>query len=81
MPTRHRGLRPEEAATLALLAAIWGSSFLFIKVAVREVGPAGVAAARLSLATTAMGGWLTMRRGWRGVQAMVAGIRPLDALV
>jgi drug/metabolite transporter (DMT)-like permease len=81
MSMTHRGLRPREAATLALLAAIWGSSFLFIKVAVEEIGPAGVVTARLVLATAAMGGWLTMRRGWRGVRAMVAGIRPVDALV
>jgi drug/metabolite transporter (DMT)-like permease len=79
-PTAHRGLRPEEATQLALLAAIWGSSFLFIKVAVKEVGPAGVVAARLVLATTAMSAWLILRRGWTGVRAMVAGIRPVDAL-
>lgn len=81
MPTPHRGLRPDEAATLAFLSAVWGASFLFIKVAVEEVGPAGVVAIRLGLAAAAIGGWLTLRRGWAGVRAMVAGVRPADALV
>jgi drug/metabolite transporter (DMT)-like permease len=76
----HRGLEPREAATLALLSAIWGSSFLFIKVAVGELGPAAVVALRLLVATGAMVGWLTLRRGRAGVRAMLAGIRPADAL-
>lgn len=77
----HRGLEPKEAAALALLSAIWGSSFLFIKVAVTELGPATVVTLRLVLATATMAGWLTLRRGWPGVRAMVGGIRPFDALV
>lgn len=77
----HRGLRPDEAAVLVLLAAIWGASFLFIKVALDDVGPLTVVAARLVLGVVAIGGWLLVRRGPAGVRGLLAGIRPVDAVV
>ena len=80
MPT-FRGLRRREVATLAFLAAIWGASFLFIKVAVKEVGPAGVSASRLVIATLAITGWLRLRRGPGAVRRILAGVSPTDALV
>jgi drug/metabolite transporter (DMT)-like permease len=39
---------------LILLAAIWGASFMFIKVAVRELDPATMIASRLALAAVAL---------------------------
>ena len=81
MHTTHRGLQPREAATLGLLSAVWGASFLFIKVAVDDVGPVGVAVSRLVLATATIGGWLLLRRGPAGVRAMLRGIRPADAVL
>lgn len=81
MPDTHRGLHPREAAILGLLSAVWGASFLFIKVAVDDVGAAGVAVGRLGLATATIGGWLLLRRGPSGVRAMARGIRPADALL
>ena len=82
MPTdQHRGLQPREAAILALLTSVWGASFLFIKVAVDDVGPVGVAFGRLVLATATIGGWLLFRRGPAGVRAMLAGIRPGEAAI
>ena len=77
----HRGLDRREAATLGLLSAVWGASFLFIKVAVDDVGPVGVALGRLALATATIGGWLLLRRGPAGVRAMLRGIRPADAVL
>jgi drug/metabolite transporter (DMT)-like permease len=80
-PSTHRGLDPREAATLGLLSAVWGASFLFIKVAVDDVGPVGVALGRLVLATATIGGWLLLRRGAAGVRAMLRGIQPADAVL
>ena len=48
--TRHRNL-----AMLIALALIWGSSFLFIKVAVRELTPATLIVGRLGLAAITLG--------------------------
>ncbi len=41
-------------AMLFLLAAIWGSSFMFIKVAVRDIAPSTALLGRLGLATVAL---------------------------
>ncbi|MGH9041118.1 MAG: DMT family transporter [Acidimicrobiia bacterium] len=60
---------------------MWGASFLFIKVAVDDVGPVGVALSRLVLATATIGGWLLVRRGPAGVRAMLRGVRPADAVL
>ena len=50
MVARHRNL-----AMLIGLALIWGSSFLFIKVAVRELTPATLIVGRLGLAALTLG--------------------------
>ena len=42
-------MRPSDAARLLLLGAIWGSSFLFIKVALEDFGPVLIVAGRLVL--------------------------------
>ena len=52
--------------TLLVLAAIWGSSFMFIKVAVDELTPATTMLGRCLVATLALGGILVARRGFRG---------------
>ncbi|HET6641847.1 MAG TPA: DMT family transporter [Gaiellaceae bacterium] len=49
--------------TLLVLAAIWGSSFLFIKVAVDELSPATTMLGRCLVASIALGGILIARRG------------------
>jgi drug/metabolite transporter (DMT)-like permease len=71
MHAPHRGLRPKEAAALVVLAALWGASFVFIKVAVDEVGPVPMAAGRLCIGSLVIGGWLLLRHGWAGTRAMV----------
>src|SRR4051794_33841385 len=50
MVSRHRNL-----SMLIALALIWGSSFLFIKVAVRELTPATLIVGRLGLAALTLG--------------------------
>src|SRR3954465_13573250 len=43
-------MRRKNLVMLLGLAAIWGASFMFIKVAVREISPATLIAGRLGLA-------------------------------
>lgn len=50
---------------LLLLAAIWGSSYLFIKVAVRDVPPAAMVELRLLLAVPLLVGYLAVQVGGR----------------
>jgi drug/metabolite transporter (DMT)-like permease len=45
-----------------LLGTIWGSSFLWIELAIEEVAPATLTAERLTLAAVAMLGFLALRR-------------------
>lgn len=47
---------------LFILGAIWGTSFLFIKIVVAEVGPMTLVAGRLGLAAVLMWGILQLRR-------------------
>lgn len=44
------------------LAAIWGASFLFIKVGVRDLGPLQVAWSRCAIGTLVLLGWLAASR-------------------
>jgi drug/metabolite transporter (DMT)-like permease len=49
---------------LLLLAAIWGSSFMFIEIALDDLSPAATMTGRLLFAATALGGILVARRGF-----------------
>jgi len=50
--------------TLLALAAIWGSSFMFIKIAVDELSPAATMLGRCFVAAVFLGGILVARRGF-----------------
>jgi drug/metabolite transporter (DMT)-like permease len=57
---------------LVVLGAIWGSSYLFIRVGVRELSPAVLIEIRLVLAAPVLVafavrryGWPALRRAWR----------------
>ena len=65
-------MRPREFAGLILLGALWGGSFLFIRVAVPALGPfllvelrVGLAAATLFLYALAVGSMPKIRNRWR----------------
>jgi drug/metabolite transporter (DMT)-like permease len=59
------------------LAATWGASYLFIKVAVEEIEPAPMMAARLLLAGALLGGYLALTLGAsRAAAALRAAWRP-----
>jgi drug/metabolite transporter (DMT)-like permease len=49
---------------LLLLAAIWGSSFMFIEIALDDLTPAATMTGRLLFASTALGAILVVRRGF-----------------
>jgi drug/metabolite transporter (DMT)-like permease len=78
---QQRGLDAHELATLLLLAAIWGASFLFIKVAVRDVGPLLLVTTRVVLATIAMLVYLLAVHGRMELRAMLRWVRIGDALI
>ena len=68
---------------LLLLAALWGASFMFIKIALREVEPAAMMSARLLAAGLILLGVLAARDGFRpgleqvrgaGAAAVVLGV-------
>ena len=60
-PEGRRGLW-FELVLLALLAVLWGASYLFIKVAVAEIPPVTLIAARVSIAAV----FLMAVLSWRG---------------
>jgi drug/metabolite transporter (DMT)-like permease len=51
-------VRPADAARLVALAAIWGASFIFIRVAVVPLGPVATAELRVVLASVTLLAWL-----------------------
>jgi len=64
-------LRPRDLAELIALAALWGGSFLFMRIAVPAFGPVAIAALRVAGATlllwpllAARGGLGPLRRHW-----------------
>jgi drug/metabolite transporter (DMT)-like permease len=61
-------------APLLLLSAIWGSSYMFIKVGIRDFSPAALVELRLLLASAVLVSFLGARRGLRSVRpALVPG--------
>ena len=54
---------------ILLLAAVWGASYLFIKVAVDEIEPAPMMAVRTLLAAAVLGIYLGLRIGWSNAAA------------
>jgi drug/metabolite transporter (DMT)-like permease len=57
---------------LILLAAIWGASYLFIKVAVEDVEPAPMMATRALVAGLLLAAYLAVSFGWRRAATEVA---------
>jgi drug/metabolite transporter (DMT)-like permease len=51
-------VRPPDVARLVALAAIWGASFIFIRVAVVPLGPIATSELRVGLAAVALLAWL-----------------------
>ncbi|TMK33648.1 MAG: DMT family transporter, partial [Actinobacteria bacterium] len=58
--------------SLPLLSAIWGSSYMFIKVGVRDFSPAAMVELRLLLAGAVLVSFAAARRGLRAVRPALA---------
>ncbi len=61
-------MTPRQAASLVLLAAILGTSFLFIRIAVEELGPAALTEARVLLAAAVVAAYVLLLRGALGLR-------------
>jgi drug/metabolite transporter (DMT)-like permease len=61
-------LKPRPIAELLLLAAIWGASFLFIRLSVSQLGPVPLAFARVLGATALLLPLLVKRGEWSALQ-------------
>jgi drug/metabolite transporter (DMT)-like permease len=53
-------VRPPDIARLVALAAIWGASFIFIRIAVAPLGPIATSELRVALAAVALLAWLRL---------------------
>ena len=67
-------MKPFDVGELLLLAALWGASFLFMRVAAPEFGPAALVAVRFGLAAVVLlpivawrGQWAAMWHHWRPI--------------
>jgi drug/metabolite transporter (DMT)-like permease len=67
-------MRPLDVTELLVLAAIWGASFLFMRVAAPEFGPVALIAVRVAVAAALMlpllfaaASRLTVRKNWRAL--------------
>lgn len=56
-------MKPFDLAELIILAAIWGASFLFMRLGAHEFGPVAMAALRVGLASVALLPLLALRQG------------------
>ncbi len=70
-------MKPADIGELLLLAALWGASFLFMRVGAPEFGGIALAALRVGFATLALapvllwrGQWSTLRTHWRPIAVL-----------
>ena len=72
MQVRDEALRRSYLLPLLVLSAIWGSSYMFIKVGVRDFPPAAMVELRLLLAGAVLVPFVVVRRGVRAVHPALA---------
>ena len=72
-------MKPTDFLQLILLAAIWGGSFLFMRIGAHDFGPVPMTCIRVGLASLVLlpllawrGGWAEVRASWR--QMLVLGL-------
>lgn len=78
VPAYPAGMRRADALLLALTALCWGSSFMFIKVAIGELDPMLVMVLRCAIGAIplwAVAAWLRRRNGERLVRGMLGAAR------
>lgn len=62
-------MKPAQFLELILLAALWGGSFLFMRVAAPEFGPVAVAALRVAIAAATLALFIAASGGFNGLRA------------
>jgi drug/metabolite transporter (DMT)-like permease len=67
-------VKPGDLAEMIALAALWGASFLFMRLGAADFGPVGLSAVRVTLAALALapllslhGLWPALRQHWRAI--------------
>jgi drug/metabolite transporter (DMT)-like permease len=67
-------VKPGDLAEMVMLAALWGASFLFMRLGAADFGPAGLSAVRVTLAALALapllslhGQWQALRQHWKAI--------------
>ncbi|MDP9693840.1 UNVERIFIED_ORG: drug/metabolite transporter (DMT)-like permease [Arthrobacter globiformis] len=51
----------------ALVSLLWGVPYLFIEIALRDIGPLSIAVARMVIAALVMAPFLLHRQRWRAI--------------
>lgn len=69
-----------DIVALVLLAALWGASFLFQRVAAPEFGPVLLVEIRVAIAAVVLGALLARRRGFRQMYGHAASLAIVGAL-
>lgn len=70
-------MHPRDVTDLVLLGALWGASFLFMRIAAPELGPVPLIAVRVGIAALLLSGVLLVRGGFG---ALLTAARPLVVL-
>jgi drug/metabolite transporter (DMT)-like permease len=73
-------LKSRDVFELTVLAAIWGSSFLFMRIAAPEFGPIALIATRVAVAAVFLAAIVAARGGIRDIRAHAGSLLVLGAL-
>jgi drug/metabolite transporter (DMT)-like permease len=69
-----------DAIDLVVLGAVWGASFLFMRMAAPEFGPVGLIFLRVAIAAVLLGGVLARRGGLRALRDTAGALTVIGAL-
>lgn len=73
-------MNPRDVIELVALAAIWGASFLFMRVAAPELGPVMLIEIRIAVASAFLSAWLALRGEFGTLRGRVRDVTVLGAL-
>ncbi|MCC6785248.1 MAG: DMT family transporter [Planctomycetes bacterium] len=73
-------MSPRAVLELVALAAIWGASFLFMRIAAPEFGPAMLIEIRVAIAALFLSGWLALRGEFGALQGRLRDLAVLGAM-
>lgn len=73
-------MSPRDVIELVALAAIWGASFLFLRIAAPELGPAVLIEIRIAIAAVFLTAWLVLRGEFGALRGRMRALTVLGAL-